>query len=210
MHPGALEEDINKQEEVMLAKSWSELFPWDPVPDVLAQPCCAQFALSRDRIRSIPKSRFVFYRDWLLRTQLSDFISGRVWEYLWQFVFTGNNVFCPAQHVCYCDGFGVCFGGETEFNKWFELRHHKGDLESQLRDWEDKDKAIQEAIQEGKLAEAQLLETPEPGKNITLKEEIDKLGKELEAQKQAAIERGNSPQNRALEAGREWHEGDGF
>jgi hypothetical protein len=210
MHPGVVEEDVNKQEEVMLAKSWSELFPWDPVPDVLAQPCCAQFAISRDRIRSIPKSRFVFYRDWLLSTQLADFISGRVWEYVWHFVFTGKNVVCPLQHICYCDGYGICFEGEQDFNHWYELRYRKHDFEAQLRSWEEKSDAIQGAIREGKLEEAEKLEVPELGKNITLKKEIEELKKELEQRRQVAIERGKSPQIRASEAGREWHEGDGF
>lgn len=83
MHPGTVEEDINKQEEVMLAKSWSEIFPMDPIPRVLAQPCCAQFAISRSRIEALPLARYVFYRDWMLRTALSDYLSGRVWEYIW-------------------------------------------------------------------------------------------------------------------------------
>ena len=82
------------------------------MPKVLAQPCCAQFAISKGRILSIPLKRFIAYRDWLLRTPLSDYISGRVWEYIWQFVFTGNHTVCPMMHICYCDGYGFCFGGE--------------------------------------------------------------------------------------------------
>jgi len=210
MHPGATEEDINKQEETMLAKSWSELFPLDPIPNVLAQPCCAQFALSRDRIHSIPLSRFIFYRDWLLRTSLSDYISGRVWEYIWQFVFTGKNVFCPAQHACYCDGFGVCFGGEVEFNDWFETRYKKRQLESELRDWEEKAKAIQDAKDEGRLDDAAQLKVPEMGQDVFLQSQIEALNDDLNARKMVALERGTNPRNRAEESGRVWNEGDGF
>lgn len=210
MHPGATEEDINKQEETLLAKSWSELFPLDPIPKVLAQPCCAQFALSRDRIHSIPLSRFVFYRDWLLRTSLSDYISGRVWEYIWQFVFTGENLFCPAQNACYCDGFGVCFGGEVEYNDWFEIRYKKRQLESQLKEWEEKAKAIQDAKDEGRLDDAAQLEVPEMGQDAYLRSQIDALNADLDARKIVALERGNDPRNRAEEAGRAWNEGDGF
>ncbi|KAI9874685.1 MAG: hypothetical protein M1830_009415 [Pleopsidium flavum] len=210
MHPGATEEDINKQEETMLARSWSELFPLDPIPNVLAQPCCAQFALSRDRIHSIPLSRFIFYRDWLLRTSLSDYISGRVWEYIWQFVFTGENVFCPAQHACYCDGFGVCFGGEVAFNDWFETRYKKRQLESELRDWEEKGKAIEGAKDEGRLDDAAQLEVPEMGRDVLLRSQIDALNDDLNARKVVALERGNDPRNRAEESGRVWNEGDGF
>ena len=50
LHPGAIKEDRNKQEEVEFAKAWSELFPGDPIPQIIAQPCCAQFAVLRDQV----------------------------------------------------------------------------------------------------------------------------------------------------------------
>ena len=210
MHPGALEENAYKQEETVLAKSWSELFPLDTIPSVLAQPCCAQFALSKARVLSIPLARFVVYRDWLLRTPLSDYISGRVWEYIWQFVFTGENVFCPAQHACYCDGFGVCFGGETEYNDWFESRYRLRALEAELAEWEKKAKALEDAKAEGRLEEAATLEEPEAGREVFLRSQIDAYHNELNGRKQLALERGDDPRNRAEEAGRVWNEGDGF
>lgn len=112
LHPSNKQETLMKQEEAVLAKCWNELFPLDPLPPFLAQACCAQFSVSKERILSIPLSRFLFYRDWMLATPLSDYISGRIWEYSWQFVFTGQHFYCPAQHLCYCDGFGICFGEE--------------------------------------------------------------------------------------------------
>jgi hypothetical protein len=119
IHPGAIEEDMNKQEESLMARSWTELFPDNPIPQVLAQPCCGQFAVSRNRIRSLPLARYVFYRDWLLRTNLSDYSSGRIWEYIWQFVFTRHNVVCPKEHIYYYDGFGVCFGSEEAYEEYW-------------------------------------------------------------------------------------------
>lgn len=112
LHPSNTQENLTKQEEAVLSKCWSELFPLDPLPPFLAQACCAQFAVSRDRILSIPLSQFIFYRDWMLATPLSDYVSGRIWEYSWHFVFTGKHLYCPAQHLCYCDGFGICSDGE--------------------------------------------------------------------------------------------------
>lgn len=106
-------ESLKKQEEAVLSKSWSELFPFDPMPPFLGQPCCGQFALSRERILSIPLSQFIFYRDWILTTPLSNYISGRIWEYSWQFVFTGRHTYCPTKYSCYCYGFGVCFDGKN-------------------------------------------------------------------------------------------------
>ncbi|KAK5038050.1 hypothetical protein LTS07_001518 [Exophiala sideris] len=52
------------------------------VPDILAAPCCAQFAVSRDQIRQRELAEYVRYRDWLLTTELDDYTSGRVFETL--------------------------------------------------------------------------------------------------------------------------------
>lgn len=210
MHPGTLEEDSAKQEESMLARSWSEIFPNDPIPEVLAQPCCAQFAVSRERILATPKSRYVFYRDWLLRTELSDYISGRVWEYLWHVVFTGENVFCPKQNVCYCDGFGLCFGGEAEMDAFFGIRFQRNDLQDELNNWLEKSQDIANARASGLLDETSDLDIPEVGRDTVLQEQIDQKNQVLYNLKAEALERGKDPRNRAMEAGRPWKEGDGF
>lgn len=210
MHPGALEESSEKQEETMLARSWGEIFPDDPVPDVLAQPCCAQFAVSRDRILSIPKARFVFYRDWVLRTELSDYISGRVWEYLWHVVFTGENVMCPSEHICYCDGYGVCFGGDAEYQEFRDLGSQKGALEGELRDWEESARTIEEERLSGTLGETSHLDIPDPGKDLELLEKISSLEQTINEIVFNATQRGEDPKHRAFEAGRVWKEGDGF
>ncbi|KAF2110436.1 hypothetical protein BDV96DRAFT_584003 [Lophiotrema nucula] len=210
MHPGETTENVYKQEEVLLAKSWSELFPLDPVPSVLAQPCCAQFALSRERIQAKPHAQYVWYREWLFSTKLPDFLSGRIWEYVWQFVFTGENVVCPSEHVCFCDQYGACFGGQDEFHKFIERKNELSDRERDLREWEDKGKAIQEAKEEGRLNEAEQLEKPEPGKDKEFKKEIERLRPIVDTLKSEAFKRGDDPKNRAKEAGREWHDGDDF
>lgn len=210
LHPGAIERNYEKQEEWLIAESWSELFPLDPIPPVLSQPCCAQFALSRDRMLALPLSRYIFYRDWLLRTPLNDYLSGRVWEYLWQYVFTGHSVECPAMHACYCDGYGLCFGGPDRFNEWFELRYHLREHENELFQWRMKQEIIQAAEQGGHLDEAQMLEVPELGRDEWLREQIATLKEELRVRKNAAGERGRYAQVRAEEVGRPWKDGDGF
>jgi len=209
MHPGTVEEDVNKQEETMLAKSWSELFPLDPIPNVLAQPCCAQFAISRDRIRSLPLARYVFYRDWLLRTSLSDYISGRVWEYVWQFVFTGKTVVCPAEHVCYCDGFGVCFGGAKEYEEYHGKIKERFELEQELSDYRDTSDKWQYRPDD-LAAEERAQGLPEEGKDLELQGKIAKLLALIDQMKEEAKERGDVAMNRAKEVGRNWKEGDGF
>lgn len=210
MHPGETERNAFKQEETLLAKSWSELFPLDPVPNILAQPCCAQFALSRERIHAKPYAQYLWYRNWLFSTTLADSMSGRIWEYVWQFVFTGNNIYCPKEHMCFCDQYGSCFGGEAEFDAYIKLKNELGDRERDLNDWRDKGNKIEEAKKEGKLAEAEQMEKPEPGKDKLIDKEIQRLRTIVDGLKDEAWERGKDPKNRAKEAGRQWKEGDGF
>ncbi|KAL1311151.1 hypothetical protein AAFC00_001353 [Neodothiora populina] len=210
LHPGALEKNYEKQEETLIAESWSELFPFDPIPSVLSQPCCAQFALSKERMLALPLSRYIFYRDWLLRTPLSDYLSGRVWEYLWQYIFTGHNVECPAMHACYCDGYGLCFGGPDQFQGWFDMRYSLREIENELSDWRMKNDAIEAAKEAGTLDESSMLEIPELGRDEVLIAQTDALRSELDRLKKQAWERGRYAQVRAEEVGRPYNEGDGF
>ncbi|KAF2756528.1 hypothetical protein EJ05DRAFT_477652 [Pseudovirgaria hyperparasitica] len=210
MKPGATDDDEHRPEQRELAKAWSELFPLDPIPQVLAGMCCAQFALSADRIRALPLSRYVYYRDWLLRTRLEDGISGRVWEYVWHFIWTGETFHCPEEHVCYCDGYGFCFGGRDQYNEYQEINGKKRGWEGKLRDWRNKKEAIEKAEKEGKTEELKKLEKPEPGKDAEFEKEIQKYNKILDGLRDNAVKRGNDPKTRAEELGREWKEGDGF
>ena len=214
MHPGEIERIYEKQEEHILADSWAELFPQEQIPAVLAQPCCAQFAVSRDRIKSIPKQRFVWLRDWVLRTELSDFLSGRIFEYVWQYIFTASPLHCPSMSACYCDGYGVCFGDPEKFDYYFELNFNLNKYTLELKDWIEKAKEIASAkglkVHEGGLNGEELLDVPEVGRDKVLKGEISKLEAELKRRRKAAIELGQDPAQRAKEAGRPWKKGDGF
>ena len=132
LHPSNKQETPIHQEEMMVSKSWAELFPLEALPPFLAQTCCAQFALSKERIHSISLSRFIYYRDWILTTPLSDYVSGRIWEYSWQFLFTGNASYCPTEHHCHCETYGICFDGEGAYEDFKHLNREKENLESQL------------------------------------------------------------------------------
>lgn len=211
MHPKNASHDIEKQEESFISKSWSEIFPFDPVPEVLSQPCCAQFAVSRQRVQTVPRSQYIHYRDWLLRTELTDYFSGRVWEYLWHYVFTGESVFCPDQRVCYCDGYGICFNGQSEFDDFQGLIFRMRDLKGELRRWRQKTQAIEKATQEGNTEELKKLgDPPEEGRDKVLEEEIQKHKTKFDNMTDMGLENGKDPQVRAREAGREWKKGDGY
>lgn len=213
LHPGAIDENTAKKEEHILATAWTQLFPLDQIPTVLAQPCCAQFAVSRDRIRATPKQRYVYLRDWIHRTDLSDYLSGRVFEYLWQYIFSSASTHCPSMDACYCDGYGVCFGGYDVFNDYFKLRYEMNEFKEELREWwrrSDRIEQLKKHTISGKLPEDAQVDFPEHGRDAWLETKIAEMHAELEKRKAAAIERGKDPRNRAMEAGRPWKEGDGF
>ncbi|KAL1304387.1 hypothetical protein AAFC00_003387 [Neodothiora populina] len=63
--------------------SFEELFPETDVPGIVGSPCCAQFAVSKEAIRSRPRSDYERYRQWILKTDQADELSGRFLEYAW-------------------------------------------------------------------------------------------------------------------------------
>ncbi len=68
--------------------AFQELVPDIDVPAVVAVPCCAQFAATRETILRRPREDYIRYRKWLLETPLSDDLSGRVLEYAWHSMIT--------------------------------------------------------------------------------------------------------------------------
>jgi hypothetical protein len=214
LHPGAIEPNNAKKEEHLLATAWTQLFPLEPIPTVLAQPCCAQFAVSRERIRAIPKQRYVYLRDWVHRTELDDYLSGRVFEYVWQYIFSSAPIHCPSMNACYCDGYGVCFGGYEAFNDVFKMRYEMNEFKDELREWRRKSDRIEQLkkhTDEGKkLPEDAEVDFPEHGRDVWLEAKIAEIHAELKKRIAGAMERGKDPANRAIEAGRPWKEGDGF
>ncbi len=75
-----------------IVEVWDTFFPGVPLPETIAAPCCAQFAVTRARIRSRSKETYITMRDWILKTELIDDISGRVLEKLWAYIFTQEAV----------------------------------------------------------------------------------------------------------------------
>lgn len=208
LHPVHSQASLAKQEEEVLSRCWGELFPSDPVPPFLSQPCCAQFALSKERILSIPMSRYLFYRDWILTTPLSDYISGRIWEYLWQYMFSGEYANCPLEHVCYCDGFGICFGGEIQYQAFVELKMEMENLEMKLHDWNrGANNREKQSISHWHGTRITSFSDLQPA---YLSDQVQAMKKELQSRKMDALERGRQAQNRAEECGRPWKQGDGF
>lgn len=70
-----------------MPEAWRALFLDDKVPPVIAQPCCAQFAVSRAQVLKRERGEYERYLEWLTETPLDDATSGRVFEYLWHVIF---------------------------------------------------------------------------------------------------------------------------
>lgn len=133
----------------ILKNAWRELHPSKLIPRSAAQPYGAQFAASRQQIRSVSLTQWQAWRDWLLATILTDYQSGRVWEYSWQYVLTGNATFCPPMDTCYCEGYGICFGSRAAFDNWWKQRADTQEREMEylrLRAAGNDDPALKEKI----------------------------------------------------------------
>ncbi|KAH0613053.1 uncharacterized protein H6S33_009433 [Morchella sextelata] len=193
------ETDINKPEEAVFRQGFQELFPGEEMPDVFSTACCAQFAVTADTIRKHPKERYVKWRQWIIDTELEDNVSGRIWEYLWQFVFPGPErlgsleeraTSCPKEHVCYCDGYGYCFGGEVEYEAFMAQRRKANDLRARLQlAEEDTEAVIDDWRREGM---------------DRVRAEIKELDDWCEEEAVRARIRGKDPRMRKLELGSEF------
>lgn len=197
---GATGAKMSKQEQLQISKVWHELFPSaTSLPEVLSGPCCAQFAASRDAVRRLPLERYVEMRKWVMRTELSDFIVGRCFEYLWQYVFTGREEVCPDQHVCHCDGYGLCFEDNVEYQRWFEIRYNLIQKVKELNKLQGQGEEGHAQDGVGPLSVARVEE---------LRKETEMMESDLAERKAAALRRGKSATIRAEISRREWKEGD--
>ena len=71
------------------ARFFAEVFdvPMDEVPWVIAGICCAQFVVSRDRIRARRWEEYVTMREWVVGSELDSVGVGSVFEMFWHVVF---------------------------------------------------------------------------------------------------------------------------
>ncbi|KAJ5981536.1 hypothetical protein N7522_013957 [Penicillium canescens] len=95
--------------ELAFAGAWIRIFNNTDVPEIVATPCCAQFAVTRQQVLQRPRSDYEHYHHWLMTTELDDETSGRVFEYLWHIIFGQDPVFCPAKAQCYQDVYNMTY-----------------------------------------------------------------------------------------------------
>ena len=92
-NPGCREE--HRTNKHVTAEVWREVFSGTSTdkgashdaPRQVGAACCAQFAVSRSRLRERPLSDFEHFRKWIIDTDMTDAKSGRVLEFLWHIIF---------------------------------------------------------------------------------------------------------------------------
>lgn len=229
LHPATKVPNPARPEEMLIGQAWEKLFPGDPIPEVLSQPCCSQFALSKVMLRSVPLETYERMRNWLMETNYHDQIAGRVFEYVWQKLYTGRDEWCPVEHVCYCDGYGICFGGSQPFYQWFDDRKQWRTFARDYARLEGREKFLTgngaDPLKDGqKFTAGQVFGEPTVDDRTMagwgLQETRDKmqeikgtlmgLRSIMDDARRGAFLRGNEPRNRAEESGREWKEGGGY
>ncbi|OIW27113.1 hypothetical protein CONLIGDRAFT_635314 [Coniochaeta ligniaria NRRL 30616] len=124
-----------KQEEPYMHSALVQNFGMsdNEVPDILAGPCCSQFAVTREAVLRNPKHQYKRSMDWLVGTSLSEYISGRTWEHMWPYLFRREGIDCPSEWEVYCAMYHVCFeqrDGPSEYNQlWREKEALQEDTE---------------------------------------------------------------------------------
>jgi hypothetical protein len=105
--PGSDDDPLTETEDLM-HEIWPILFPNEEMPRAFSVPCCAQFAVTRERVLARPKSDYIRWRDWLVKTDLLDVKSGGIMEYMWHVIFGMEAEHCPEYNACRCNVYGEC------------------------------------------------------------------------------------------------------
>ncbi|EME82753.1 uncharacterized protein MYCFIDRAFT_6395, partial [Pseudocercospora fijiensis CIRAD86] len=68
---------------------------------VVATPCCAQFAVSKEQVLKRGKEEYEKFLDLVLESEYDDETLGTVLEYMWHMIFGKDAVHCPDVGECY-------------------------------------------------------------------------------------------------------------
>jgi Protein of unknown function (DUF3431) len=172
-----------RPEERFMKKAFKDNFPDDPVPQILSQPCCSQFAVTKEAIRSVPKWQYKMQMEWLRSTRLESEVSGRVWEHLWQWLFIKKAIDCPAEHKALCRAYHICFEDAEDWAKWQELEIEKAEIVLH------RSAMVVNGVQ------------PENAAVVELDKQIREYDENLQPWRQKAIDRGRSREKRMKIAG---------
>ncbi|KAB5542774.1 hypothetical protein GE09DRAFT_1175405 [Coniochaeta sp. 2T2.1] len=128
-------EEAAKKEEPYMHSALVANFgmPDNEVPEIMAGPCCSQFAVTREAVQKNSRQQYKRSIDWIVDTSLSDYISGRTWEHMWPYLFKRQAIDCPSEWEVYCAMYHVCFedrDAPADYNRlWKEKNALKEDTE---------------------------------------------------------------------------------
>ncbi|KAI9641443.1 hypothetical protein NHQ30_010250 [Ciborinia camelliae] len=176
------------------------------IPEVLASPCCSQIVVVREVIQAVPKTQYNRHIEWLLKTDLKDAISGRVWEHMWHYLFLHKTIDCPIEHLAYCRLYHICFGGKEAYEEWVGLNKGRESLERELKKLDKADKkdgkgkgdknstkGSDRSLESGGIKKAK----EETRKSLT--EQLETLKEIIRIKKEVAVARGLIEANRDAE-----------
>lgn len=120
--------EAHSTREAFLGNFADRLGLMDDAPEILAQPCCSQFAVTRDAIRTVKREEYLHFINWIIKSPMDEVLLGRTWEHLFQWLFTTKAVDCPIEWKTYCKMYNICFGSKREYRKYRKLEMLQEDL----------------------------------------------------------------------------------
>jgi hypothetical protein len=126
-----------KGEEFLMGRAFRANFPGETVPEILSGPCCSQFAVSKDAVRSRPLKQYERSTKFLLDSSWSDQMIGRTWEHMWPYLFKEQPEDCHDEWRMLCMMYGVCFHTPEELRRFNGLWEEKHGLEKSARLWRE-------------------------------------------------------------------------
>ncbi|PIB00798.1 hypothetical protein CB0940_01026 [Cercospora beticola] len=130
--------DEKKQEQHLMDSAFRSIFGPDvEVPEILAGPCCSQFAVTREAVRRRGRHEYKHYVDWLIETDWSDYIAGRVWEHIWPVVFLNTSVDCTVESQSLCRMYGICFERQRELERYQQVWDARRFVDNNITFWNE-------------------------------------------------------------------------
>ncbi|KAI1631694.1 hypothetical protein F4809DRAFT_653835 [Biscogniauxia mediterranea] len=163
-------DDEKKLEEPYMYEAFSENFATNEVPEILGGPCCSQFAVTREAVRRHPQSQYQQNMDWLVQTDWTDYIAGRVWEHMWPWLFKGEAVDCAIEWKAYCRMYHICFD--------IESRERVFSLEGERKQLLEKIDTFQELL--------------DPQGGLDARKRVEEIDATMQVELEKALERGRS------------------
>lgn len=113
-------DETDVAEEPFIAEAMRANFGEDvAVPEMLIGPCCSQFAVSKEAIRSRPRSQYRHSMQWLTETDWPDQLTGRIWEHLWPWLFLHDQaVDRKTEWRTLCRMYRVCFSDSDDLQQY--------------------------------------------------------------------------------------------